>query len=311
MDAVINIDKPGDLSSQQAVTTVKKIVGTRKAGHAGTLDPLATGVLLVCTGEATKVTRFLADLDKEYIALMKLGEKTDTLDSEGVIVKRTDNIRLEREDLEKTIERFVGRVAQIPPMYSAIKVGGKRLYTFARKGMELERPERTVEISRIEITRFDLPWLEIRVLCSKGTYIRTLCDDLGDALGVGAHVTALRRTRIGNFRVEDSATPGELRDLMHGLKLPAHEMEDLKTGMKARVLVSIASIDAALAHLGEIILTDEQFAKARNGAPFISPIPENGRERFLRMRDPSGNLFAIGKTVGHLIKIERILHVSG
>ena len=207
---VINLNKPKGLTSQQAVTKVKKLFAVRKAGHAGTLDPIATGILLVCLNEATKITRFLADADKEYLAMMKLGERTDTLDSEGKIIYKATDFSVDKNLIESVLERFRGKIEQIPPMYSAIKVAGKPLYMLARKGIEVERRHRSVNVYKLDIAGFAPPFLEIRVLCSKGTYIRTLCDDIGTALGTGAHVVELKRTKIGDFILEDSAGFDEL-----------------------------------------------------------------------------------------------------
>ncbi|MGD1075855.1 MAG: tRNA pseudouridine(55) synthase TruB [Thermodesulfovibrionales bacterium] len=294
MNVVMNLNKPKGLSSQQAVTRVKRIVESKKAGHAGTLDPLATGVLVVCFGEATKITRFLADLDKEYIALMKLGEKTDTLDAEGTVIERVKDVSLERDDVEEVLEGFTGVIRQTPPMYSAVKIGGKPLYSLARKGIEVERPERNVHIGKIAITGFDPPQVEIHVLCSKGTYIRTLCADIGDALGVGAHVIGLQRTRIGDFTINDSVTMEELEELP-------------RTRILADDLPSLWSVDSALRHLGERSLTEAEFSRARNGLPVTCREGDPLSGGFIRLRDPSGRLFAIGRIAGAFLRVERML----
>ncbi len=167
MNLVLNLNKPKNITSQQAVTTVKKIFSSEKAGHAGTLDPIATGVLLVCLNEATKITRFLSELDKEYVACMKLGERTDTYDSTGRIIekKQIDNIRV--GDIEKVLKKFIGEIKQIPPMYSAIKVKGVPLYKLARRGEFIHRRERIVRIYNIEVLDFEVPFVYIRVRCSR------------------------------------------------------------------------------------------------------------------------------------------------
>jgi tRNA pseudouridine55 synthase len=296
MNIIMNLNKPKGISSQQAVTLVKRIIGVKKAGHAGTLDPSATGVLLVCFGEATKITRFLADLDKEYIAVMKLGEKTDTLDAEGTVIKKVNDISLERKDIEEVLGGFTGTIRQTPPMYSAVKIGGKPLYSLARKGIEVERPERDVHIRRIALAEFAAPLLKITVLCSKGTYIRTLCDDIGAVLGVGAHITALQRTRIGEFTVNDSVTLEELEEMP-------------KSKILAGGFRSLFGIDSALRHLGERTLTETEFMRARNGLPVHCHETDPLSERFIRLRNPSGNLFAIGRIASGFISIERMLHV--
>lgn len=285
---VINLNKPKGLTSQQAVTEVKHIFAARKAGHAGTLDPIATGILLVCLNEATKITRFLADADKEYLAMMKLGERTDTLDSEGKIIYKAPHFSVDKNLIEPVLERFRGNIQQVPPMYSAIKVSGKPLYMLARKGIEIERQHRSVNIYKLDMIGFVPPFLEIRALCSKGTYIRTLCDDIGTALGIGAHVVELKRTKIGDFILNDSA---DLDELPHKEK-------------------SVRSIDASLSHLKDIILSSSDFIRMANGAMITSEnLPELPADSYLRLKNPDGKLFAIGKSTGSGIKIERLLHI--
>jgi len=285
---VINLNKPKGLSSQQAVTKVKHIFGVKKAGHAGTLDPIATGILLVCLNEATKITRFLADEDKEYIATMKLGERTDTLDSEGEIIYKAPSVSVDMHSIETVLGQFRGAIKQIPPMYSALKVSGKPLYKLARKGIEIERQQRNVNIYELEMAGFAAPLLEIRVRCSKGTYIRTLCDDIGTALGIGAHIVELRRTKIGDFILQDSAGFDEL----------------------PRKQSAICSIDDSLRHLKDITLDSHDFMRAMNGAA-IKPDNLTGlpADSYLRLKNPEGKLFAIGITTDSGIKIERLLHI--
>ena len=297
MDIVINLDKPKGITSHQAVQRVRKIVKIKKAGHAGTLDPAATGVLLVCTGEATKITRFLSDLDKEYVAVVKLGEKTDTYDSDGNVTEKTEDFSLDRKDIEQVLPIFTGVIEQTPPMYSAIKMSGKPLYTLARKGVTVERPKRTVVIREIKLTGFDLPFFELRVSCSKGTYIRSLCNDIGETLGVGAHITDLRRTQIGDFRVEDSLTPDQLEYFFAGPE-PA-------TGCRP----GMSDIDNALRHLRELALTGSDFKRASDGLPLRFHGDSFSSDECLRLKDPSGKLFAIGKSVKGIIRVERILHL--
>lgn len=304
MNVVINLDKPKGISSQQAVTRVKRITGVRKAGHAGTLDPMATGVLLVCTGEATKVTRFLSGLDKEYITVMKLGEKTDTYDSEGKVIRKTEGFSFRNEDIEKAIKGFIGTGEQTPPMFSAVKIGGNTLYKLARKGIVVERAKRIVNIREIEITGFNLPLIEMRISCSKGTYIRSLCNDIGEALGVGAHITELRRVRTGDFSVEDSVNFNDLEKSIRNYEL------GIRNGNNMRE-TPIFSIDSALRHFSELLLTDKQFNMVKNGIPLrcpdhLSPSPDE----YLKLKDISGSLFAIGKVSDRLIKMERMLHLT-
>ncbi len=292
MNAVINLDKPRGISSQQAVTKVKRILNLKKAGHAGTLDPIATGVLLVCTGEATKITRFLSDLDKEYIATLKLGEKTDTYDSEGKIIEKHNGFSFRRADIEKAVTGFIGVIEQTPPMYSAVKIDGRPLYKLARRGVTVERTRRTVIVHRIEVTGFESPLVRLKILCSKGTYIRSICNDLGEVLGVGAHIVELRRTRVGDFSIEDSVTLGDINDSV-GACVP-----------------KATSISSALSHLGRLTMTEAELVRARNGLPLRCRESGILPGEFVRLEESSGNLLAIGKVVDDVIKIERLLHIN-
>jgi tRNA pseudouridine55 synthase len=302
MHSVINLDKPKGISSHQAVTRVKRTMGVKRAGHAGTLDPMATGVLLVCTGEATKVTRFLSDLNKEYRVVIKLGEKTDTYDSEGKVTETSGGFSFCEEDIRKALDQFTGLIEQTPPMYSAVKMGGRPLYALARKGIVVERQKRTVMIDTIEITGIALPLLTLNISCSKGTYIRSLCNDIGEALGIGAHMVGLKRTRIGHFRIEDSLTLDDLEKIMEG---EGGGVLDGRAGD-----VSIMSIDTALEHLREVTLTDKEFRMARNGMPLhCADLPSSPHE-YVKLKDPSGSLFAIGKSANSTIKIERVFHLT-
>ncbi|MFA5322594.1 MAG: tRNA pseudouridine(55) synthase TruB [Smithella sp.] len=198
MDGVIIIDKPAGKTSHDVVREVKKALGIKKAGHTGTLDPLATGVLPVCLNEATKLAGFLAGEDKEYLATMLLGVTTDTMDTEGKIISRSDNVVAE-EEIKSAINRMTGKIKQVPPAYSAVKYQGKPLYKWARSGVLLDMAPREVTIRSIVVENISFPRVTFRVACSKGTYIRTLCSDIGDALGTGACLCELRRLRSGIF----------------------------------------------------------------------------------------------------------------
>lgn len=206
MHGLLLIDKPRGLTSHDVVSRVRRICKTRKVGHAGTLDPLATGVLPVAVGNGTKALQFLLIAEKSYRATLRLGISTDTLDSEGEVVDRKELPEDCAELLQQVLPRFIGTVQQIPPMYSALKKDGVPLYKLARQGQTVEREARTVEISRLEILSVKLPDVVIEVDCSKGTYIRTLAQDLGDAVGCGAHITELCRLRSGPFLLRDCVT---------------------------------------------------------------------------------------------------------
>lgn len=205
VDGVLLLDKPVGLSSNQALQQAKRLYQAAKAGHTGSLDPFATGLLPVCFGEATKFSHFLLDADKTYCATMRLGATTTTGDTEGEIVA-TAEVNVTREKMEEVLRGFLGEINQVPPMYSALKHQGKALYEYARAGIEIERPARAVTIHRIELLELDQPSATILVSCSKGTYIRTLAEDIGKALGCGAYLTQLRRTVSGNFDLSRAIT---------------------------------------------------------------------------------------------------------
>ena len=211
MHGLLLIDKPAGFSSHDVVRQVRRICRTRKVGHAGTLDPLATGVLPVAVGDGTKILQFLFSDNKSYRATLKLGVSTDTLDSEGQVVAECPVPDLTSASLESVCARFRGDIMQVPPMYSALKKNGVPLYKLAREGKEVEREARAVSIDELEIVDIDLPFVTIDVACSKGTYIRTLIDDIGAELGCGAHMTELRRTRSGAFDISACVTLEQLK----------------------------------------------------------------------------------------------------
>ena len=199
------LDKPIGYSSNQALQKIKLLYQAAKAGHTGTLDPLATGLLPLCFGEATKFAHFLTDADKVYIATLKFGITTNTGDAEGEVLSVKD-VNFSKMQLEQVCNQFVGVISQIPPMYSALKHEGKAMYEYARAGVEIERAARTITIHNIEINAFDQDVATITVKCSKGTYIRTLAEDIGAQLGCGAHLIGLRRTATANYQISQAIT---------------------------------------------------------------------------------------------------------
>ena len=199
------LDKPIGYSSNQALQKIKLLYQAAKAGHTGTLDPLATGLLPLCFGEATKFAHFLTDADKVYIATLKFGITTNTGDAEGEVLSVKD-VNFSKMQLEQACSQFVGVISQIPPMYSALKHEGKAMYEYARAGVEIERAARTITIHNIEINAFDQDVATITVKCSKGTYIRTLAEDIGAQLGCGAHLIGLRRTATANYQISQAIT---------------------------------------------------------------------------------------------------------
>lgn len=210
LGSILMIDKPVGITSFDVIYRLRRWHGVEKAGHAGTLDPLASGLLIVCIGKETKNIQRFSDLDKEYVGRMQLGIQTPSFDMETEVSERLDSSGVTVEALNSVVTRFVGRQLQTPPMYSAVKHHGKPLYKYARRGKVLERKPREIEIRELVITEFAPPMIEFKVRCTKGTYIRTLANDMGTALGCGATLTALRRTRIGPYGVEDAVTLEQL-----------------------------------------------------------------------------------------------------
>jgi tRNA pseudouridine55 synthase len=220
IDGVVLLDKPAGMSSQGAVTAVKRALNADKAGHTGTLDPMATGLLPICLGEATKYSQDLLEANKTYIARVKFGIRTDTGDAEGqVIEEKPLPVFANEADLKKSLDallpKFTGAITQVPPMYSALKRDGKPLYEYARAGVELERTAREITIHHIRWTDIQWPEATLEVSCSKGTYIRVLAEDLGSAIGCGAHLVGLRRTEVGHLSLEQSFTIESIQQGLH------------------------------------------------------------------------------------------------
>ena len=217
IDGVVLLDKPSGMSSQSAVTSVKRLLLAEKAGHTGTLDPMATGLLPVCLGEATKYSQDLLDADKAYLAQLRFGIQTDTGDAQGQVIaeKSTAEVidnAMAKSLIDAILPRFIGEIQQVPPMYSALKRDGKPLYEYARSGIEIERAARRITIYSIKLLNVQWPVIDIEVHCSKGTYIRVLAEDMGHALGCGAHLIGLRRTMVGHLSLAQSAS---LESLQH------------------------------------------------------------------------------------------------
>ena len=232
LDGILVLDKPLGLSSNRALQVVKRLYGAAKAGHTGSLDPLATGVLPLCFGEATKFSQFLLDADKAYESTFVLGIATDTGDAEGQVIASQDASAISEADVAAALEAFRGEIEQVPSMFSALKHQGQPLYKLARQGLEVERKARRVVIKQLELRAFRggvRPEVDVYLECSKGTYVRSIAEDLGQALGCGAHVSSLRRTRAGAFSIADSVAMATLEALkandrvaeMDSLLLPA------------------------------------------------------------------------------------------
>ena len=288
MHGVLNLNKPQGITSRHAVSKAQKALGVRKAGHAGTLDPMATGVLLICIGEATKISRFLMDSDKSYRATLKLGERTDTQDAEGRVIETRVYDHVTPEFLKSAFESFSGRIEQMPPMYSAVKINGQPLHRLARKGIEAERKARDVEIRSIVIVETAFPYVTFDVVCSKGTYIRTLSEDIGLRLGCGAHLTALERTRSGVFSVEKS--------------IALDEVDPEKVG-----LVTIAE---ALTQCERITIGRDAEDHLRHGRPVALSDATEGEDRHdLVVWSEDGRVVGIGDLSAGVLRISRILNL--
>lgn len=212
---ILNINKPVGWTSFDVVKKIRGQLNIKKVGHAGTLDPFATGVLLICTGRATKKVEDLMNLKKEYIARIEFGKTTDSYDLTGTIVSERSADNLELENINQVIKQFHGEIYQTPPMYSAVKVNGERLYKLARRGEVVERKPRKIRIYQTDVIDFRNPFLKLRIVCSRGTYIRALANDMGEILGCGGYLTSLTRTRVGDYKLEDSF---EIKDLIRDIK---------------------------------------------------------------------------------------------
>ncbi|EGR1589914.1 tRNA pseudouridine(55) synthase TruB [Vibrio parahaemolyticus] len=272
INGVILLDKPTGISSNDALQKVKRIYFAEKAGHTGALDPLATGMLPICLGEATKFSQFLLDSDKRYRVIAKLGERTNTSDSDGEVVE-TRPVDVTLEKLEASIEKFRGESDQVPSMFSALKYQGKPLYEYARKGIEVPRESRKITVYEIILHRFEGDEVEMEVHCSKGTYIRTIVDDLGEMLGCGAHVTMLRRTAVAKYPYEKMVSLEQLNELLE----QAHREEIAPRELLDPLLMPM---DTAVEDLPEVNLIPELADMVQHGQPVqVLGAPEQGSLR--------------------------------
>ena len=279
VSGILLLDKPTAMTSNAALQQVKHLFKARKAGHTGSLDPLATGLLPICLGEATKMSAFLLDADKHYWVRCCLGQKTSTADAEGEIIERRPVDRAGLADLEPILSRYRGTISQIPPMYSAVKHGGERLYKLAREGKTVEREPRQVRIHCLQSLGCDGDFLELDVRCSKGTYVRTLVEDIGEDLGCGAHVHQLRRLGVGPYGSED----------MMGLE-PLQEM--VEEGGMAALDALLQPLDSAVIHWEKIVLDRDCAYYMRQGQPVMVPkAPTKGRVRLYDGED----FFGVGE----------------
>jgi tRNA pseudouridine55 synthase len=285
MDGILIIDKPEGFTSHDVVARLRRILKTKRIGHTGTLDPFATGVLVMLVGKATRLAQFLDKDKKEYDATIRFGFETDTGDKTGSPKSEVRSSKfVSKEEFENSLKNFSGEIEQTPPMFSAKKVEGKKLYELARKGIEIERKPVKVKIYEIEKTENGKRKTEntseanIRVVCSAGTYIRTLAEDIGKKLKVGAHLTDLRRTGAGQFDLSKAVTLEELEEIVSENKL-------------GEVLISMSD---ALAHLPKVILDDEEIRNTRNGKKLRFENEAIANNQAIRMIDEAENLLAVG-----------------
>ncbi len=267
VNGILLYDKPIGVSSNKALQEVKRLYKASKAGHTGSLDPIASGLIVICLGEATKVSSYLLETDKYYRATCKLGIDTTTGDSEGDVVRKRKIDNYSDHQIARVLGGYTGRIEQIPPMYSALKHKGKRLYDLARQGLEVERKPRSVHIYKLQAIARSTDTLTLYIECSKGTYIRTLIEDLGETLGCGAHVIELRRLGVGPYRKPQMVTLEMLVDLAQGGKFDV--MDTL-----------LLPIDSALTHWPDVRLTGDMTYYARSGQPILVPgAPTEGNVR--------------------------------
>lgn len=282
MNGIIMIDKPSGWTSHDVVGKLRGILKERRIGHGGTLDPMATGVLPVFVGRATRAIEFCENAEKEYVAGLKLGLETDTQDITGTVLHFCEN-SVSREELENVLYLFRGKQLQIPPMYSAVKINGQKMYELARKGIEVPRKPREIEIKELELLPGDGEDFQLRVVCSKGTYIRTLCHDIGKKLGCGGVMATLVRTRAGRFALEEAVSLERVESLM-------------QNGEMHRILLPV---DALFSDFPSVSITRECEKKCRNGNAFSACGLENGR---YRVYSEEGSFLMLGEVENERMK---------
>jgi tRNA pseudouridine55 synthase len=300
-EGVLVVNKEAGWTSHDVVAKVRKLLGDSKVGHAGTLDPSATGVLPILVGRATRIAEYLIDWDKEYRAVLRLGETTDTQDAAGTVLTMTDPSEVDEAALQAVVTRFRGAQQQLPPMYSAVKIGGQPLYKAARAGKTIDRAERSIVIHQLEIVAVHGRDVTLRIVCSKGTYVRTLCADIGQALGVGGHLYALERRRVGPLSIDHALTVDQIASRLTTDTLREH----------------FISLDQLLCQLPTVVVDDVQAERVLHGSP-VSPagveqLPSSPSPVSVRLKNEAGRLLAIGThdtgSVGP-IKIRKVLSLS-
>jgi tRNA pseudouridine55 synthase len=293
------------MTSHDVVDEVRRILKVRRVGHTGTLDPQATGVLPICVGNATKIARFLTAADKDYLITMRLGVQTDTMDAEGKILMETTEIPQDREKVEAVLAQFRGQIQQVPPLFSAKKHQGERLYRLARRGEVVERDPIAVKVYELELISFDPPFVRLRVFCSKGTYARALCDDMGKALRCGGHLHSLVRLKAGQFRLEEAITlsrlqeiqeqgkltevllpieqaldhlpavrvlPDSSRSVLHGASIAFQDVVNLPSGLSEGSMVRVLGLRKKLLSLAELTVNTDQIQNLNPRQIILRPV---------------------------------------
>ena len=292
---VLNVSKPAGWTSHDVVAKIRRLLQVRKVGHAGTLDPEATGVLPVLLGQGTRLSAFLVHWDKEYEAVLRLGQETTTQDATGEIMRDCSIQGLRPETIHAAVAQFQGEQQQVPPMYSAVKMGGQPLYKAARAGKTVDRQARPITIYHIEVRAMALPYVTLWVHCSKGTYIRTLCADIGQVLGVGGHLSQLTRVRVGPLPLDRAWPLGEIGRGDDLVKNPGVFLD----------------LDEALAHLPAVIVDPAMVGKVLNGSPVSGTAiwseddRESSTETLIRVKDDRGRLLALGKWASSTLDVPR------
>jgi len=282
ISGILLLDKPQGMTSNEALQRVKRLYKATKAGHTGSLDPLATGLLPVCLGGATKFSTFLLDADKHYQVRVRLGVTTTTADAEGEVVRTAPVDGVQEQDLRAALEGFLGPIEQLPPMYSAVKHQGERLYKLARRGIEVERTPRHVTIFEIRLRGFEPPEFEIDVHCSKGTYVRTLAADLGEALQCGGHVIDLRRIGVGPY----------LESEMRFLTMDEVERQAAAAEGFGALDALLLPLESALGHWPSVSLSEDAAYYLRQGQAVL--VPQAPTQGFVRLFDPSQKFIGVG-----------------
>ena len=285
-EGILNIDKPTGMTSHDVVNRVRRATGTRRVGHAGTLDPLATGVLLVCVGRATRLVEYLVGQQKVYEAIVRLGQTTDTYDADGEVVQERP-LSFTPPNLENALNQFRGEIEQIPPMYSAIKQNGQPLYKLARQGKEVERKTRHVTIYDLAVVNWEAPNLTLRVTCSSGTYIRSLAHDLGEVLGCGGHITMLRRTAIGDFAAETAVSLADLTTE----NLPTH----------------LLPTETAVAHMPRLDLSEAEAIDLLDGKRIVRQTAHQP-DTFVRVYNADAQFIGIAVATGTTWRAKKMFH---